>query len=228
MSGYGALGKNFCIVVIVATLALLAPPVVRAADQPEFKVAWTDEFRGPDIDKRWTWAREDPTHWSLKAHPGQLRIVTQTGGIYGDTKKQKNILLTPTPSGDFRIVTKCTIDPRENFQYAGLMVYQGRGNYAQINRAYTDGNSVNFDIEVDGNPINKRVKVSDTTIFLRITRLGTTYIGEYSTDGETWTEVGRGTANLTETRMGICAANNLPKKPHIPADFDFVTLSLPK
>ena len=63
----------------------------------------------------------------------------------------------PAPKADFRIVTKCTINPTENFQYAGLMVYQGRNNYVQINRAFTDGNSFNFDIEINGVPINKRV-----------------------------------------------------------------------
>lgn len=213
---------------IVLALVLFGLLPAMAADKLDSAAAWTDEFQGPALDKRWTWAREDPTHWSLSARPGFLRITTQTGGIFGATEKQKNILLMPAPKGDFRIVTKCTIDPKENFQYAGLMVYQGRKNYIQINRAFTDGNSINFDIETGGTPINKRVMISATTVYLRITKHGNTYTGDYSLDGEAWTEVGKGTAKLTKTRVGICAANNLPGKPHIPADFDFFKLSTAK
>jgi beta-xylosidase len=203
---------------------LFASLPAMAGNQPESAAAWTDDFQSPALDHHWTWAREDPTHWSLSARPGYLRIITQTGGIYEATEKQKNVLLMPAPKGDFRIVTKCTIDPTENYQYAGLMVYQGRNNYVQINRAFTDGNSFNFDIETNGKPINRRVPESATTVFLRITKQGDTYTGDYSLDGETWTTVGQGTASLVDAKVGICAANNLPGKPHIPADFDFFKL----
>lgn len=205
-------------------ICMIPPALVRADDPLESAPLWTDDFNGPKLDQRWEWSREDPTHWSLTARPGFLRIVTQTGGVYESAAKQKNILLMPAPKGDFRIVTKCTIDPKENFQYAGLMVYQGRNNYVQINRAFTDGNSFNFDIETGGTPINKRLPGTATTFYLRITKRGDTYTGDYSLDGQSWTTVGQGTASLVDVRVGICAANNLPGKPHIPADFDFFKL----
>lgn len=221
-SGFG--GCVCTTAILIATVFLFSSLPARAGDQPQFSAVWTDDFEGPKLDARWEWAREDPTHWSLSARPGFLRIITQTGGIYATTEKQKNLLLMPAPKGDFQIVTKCTIDPKENFQYAGLMVYQGRNNYVQINRAFTDGNSFNFDIETAGKPINKRVQASATTFHLRITKRGDTYTGDYSLDGQTWTTVGEGVASLTDTRIGICAANNLPGKPQIPADFDFFKL----
>ncbi len=224
MSECFAFTKRVCMSFVFFMIALFALLPARASGQPEFTAAWTDDFQGPALDQRWSWAREDPTHWSLSARPGYLRIITQTGGIYESTEKQKNLLLMPAPKGDFRIVTKCTIDPTENFQYAGLMVYQGRNNYVQINRAFTDGNSFNFDLEADGKPINKRVPASVTTFYLRITKQGNTYTGDYSPDGETWTMVGQGSASLVDSKVGICAANNLPGKPHIPADFDFFKL----
>jgi beta-xylosidase len=234
------MGGIFLMMLLVACLT------ASAGDQASSNSTWTDNFAGSALDPRWSWAREDPTHWSLSVRPGYLRIITQTGGIYGSTEKPKNLLLMPAPEGDFRIVTKCTIDPTENFQYAGLMVYQGRNNYVQINRAFTDGNSFNFDIEANGTPINKRVPASATTFYLRITKHGDTYTGDYSLDGEAWTTVGQGTAALAGPkvgifapsnllgkpqipapvglRVGICAGNNLPGKPQIPADFDFFTL----
>jgi regulation of enolase protein 1 (concanavalin A-like superfamily) len=160
----------------------------------------------------------------LTERPGFLRITTQAGGIYGSTADQKNLLLTPAPKGDFQITTKCTINPTENFQYAGLLVYQGDNHYVQLNRAYTDGGSLNFDVEVDGTPKNTRISASATTFYLRITKHGDTYTGDYSLDGETWTKVGQGTAALVNPKVGIGAANNLPGVSEIPADFDLFKL----
>jgi beta-xylosidase len=224
VSRYAIARKSVWISAIFITACLLALLQGWASDQPKATPTWTDNFDGPALDHRWSWAREDPTHWSLSARPGYLRIITQTGGIYESTEKQKNLLLMPAPEGDFRIVTKCTIDPTENFQYAGLMVYQGRNNYVQINRAFTDGNSFNFDIEANGTPINNRVPASAATFYLRITKHGDTYTGDYSLDGEAWTTVGQGAASLVDPKVGIGAANNLPGKPQIPADFDFFKL----
>jgi beta-xylosidase len=216
--------KCIWIGVIFLMVLLIGSLTGSASDQAKYNSTWTDNFEGSALDPRWSWAREDPIHWSLSARPGYLRIITQTGGIYESTEKQKNLLLMPAPKGDFRIVTKCTINPTENFQYAGLMVYQGRNSYVQINRAFTDKNSFNFDIEANGTPINQRVPASATTFYLRITKHGDTYIGDYSLDGEAWTTAGQGTASLVDPKVGICAANNLPGKPQISADFDFFTL----
>jgi beta-xylosidase len=207
---------------ITAFLFALVP--ARASDQPKTTPTWTDSFDGPALDLRWSWVREDPTHWSLKASPGHLRIITQAGGIYEATKDQRNLALMHAPEGDFRTIVKCTINPTENFQYAGLMVYQNEDNYVQVNRAYTDGGSFNFDKETNGSMTNTRIPGSATTFYLRITKHGDTYTGDYSLDGETWTTVGQGTAVVKNPMVGISAANNLPGVPEITADFDFFKL----
>lgn len=216
--------KYICMSAVFILLILFASISAMAGQRKGMTVVWTDDFNGPTLDQRWTWSREDPTHWSLSERPGWLRITTQNGGVYETNEKQKNVLLMPAPRGNFRIVTKATIDPTQNYQYAGLMVYDGRNNYVQINRAFTDGNSFNFDVETRGVPINKRVPASETTFYLRITKRGNTYTGDYSLDGQTWTTVGKGIASLQDARIGICASNNLPGKPQIPADFDFFGL----
>ena len=196
-----------------------------ASDQTKSNSTWTEPFERLPLDTRWSWVREDPTHWTLTEKPGFLRITTQAGGIFGSTADQKNLLLTPAPKGDFRITTKCTITPTENFQYAGLLVYQGDDHYVQLNRAYTDGGSFNFDVEVDGAITNTRLSsVSATTFYLRITKHGDTYTGDYSPDGEIWTKVGQGTAALVNPKVGIGAANNVSGVSEIPADFELFRL----
>jgi hypothetical protein len=97
MSEYFALRKCICVPAILITIVLLALLPARATDQLESSASWTDEFQGPALAPRWSWAREDPTHWSLSARPGYLRIITQTGGIYESTEEQKNLLLMPVP-----------------------------------------------------------------------------------------------------------------------------------
>jgi beta-xylosidase len=194
------------------------------SDFPAFDYTFADDFGSSWLHPLWSWVREDGTHWSLTDNPGFLRITTQTGGVVGSSNDQNNLLLTSAPAGDFQITTKATITPTQNFQFAALQVYQDDDNYVQINRAYANGDTVNFDLEVAGVITNVQVVVPDTTLYLRITRAGDTYTGYYSTDGSVWTQVGQHTVNLTNPAVGVGAGNNLPGVPEIPADFDFFQL----
>jgi len=195
--------------------------IVSAKAQPG-ESAWRDEFESPSLQPRWSWLREDPTHWSLTARPGFLRVITQTGGVFATRNNQKNLLLTPAPTGDFRITTKVSISPSESYQFAALQVYQDDDNYVQVNRSYAGGSVVSFDLELGGVVTNTNVAVSATTLYLRICREGTTYAGYFSTDGFNWSPVGQYTAVLLAPKVGLGAANNLADVPEIPADFDFL------
>jgi predicted amidohydrolase YtcJ len=169
----------------------------------------------------WSWVREDATHWSLTAKPGHLRIVTQTGGIYGAGNNQQNLLLVDAPVGDYLITTRVTIAPSENFQHAALLVYQDDDNYVQLNRAFVSGGTVNFDREVGGVTANTQQVAEATTLHLCIAKMGSTYRGFHSPDGQTWTGIGHCTADLTATRIGLGAANGPDGVTEIAADFDF-------
>ena len=185
---------------------------------------WRDDFATSTLHPLWSWVREDPTHWSLTDNPDVLRITTQTGGIYGVGNDQRNILITDAPSGDFQITTKVTFEPSVNFQYAAIQVYQNDDNYIQLNRAYANGDTVNFDKEIGGLPSNIQTVEAATTIWLRITRELNTYSAFTSTDGAAWTPVGQYTAALTNAKIGLTAANNLDSVPEIPADFEYFEL----
>ena len=76
-----------------ATSSLAAPLITHNA-VPGTDPGWRDDFDSPTLAPRWFWVREEPSHWSLSANPGYLRITTQAGGVYSDTNDQKNILLT--------------------------------------------------------------------------------------------------------------------------------------
>jgi len=221
--------KTVFISLLVLSFLVLASAItipVVAGLRPESPTAltygWQDDFDTASLDPAWSWVREDSTHWSLEDNPGYLRIMTQAGGVFGASNNQNNLLLTSAPSSDFQLTTKVTIAPTQNFQFAALQVYQDDDNYIQINRAYANGNFVNFDVEIGGVPTNFQAAVSDTTLYLRITREGDTYKGYYGTDGISYTEVGQYTTiSLTNLAVGLSAANNTGGLPAIPADFDF-------
>jgi predicted amidohydrolase YtcJ len=209
---------------LLVVLVPLFPSATAAAAAPQQGAYWLDDFDSPSLDGAWSWLREDPAYWSLAARPGHLRITTQRGGIVGPGSTQRNLLLAAVPAGDYQITTKVTIAPSQNFQHAAILVYQDGDNYVELNRAFANGQTVNFDHEAGGVIANTQRFEAATTLFLRIIKRGTTYSGYYSPDGQAWVLAGQCSANLVAPRIGLGAGNGPDSVPEIPADFDFFKL----
>ena len=209
---------------------LLATMSANAASLSAPSITWTDNFSSSSLDGRWSWIREDATHWSLTERPGFLRITTQDGGLFGPGGDAKNILLQSAPPGDFEIRTRVIFTPTENFHLAGLLVYDDDDNYILLIRGFCSfciGSGVYFDSETGGiNAPSIAETVSVTDIYLRIEKAGAVYTASYSEDGNSWRELGSHTnSSLTPTKIGISASNgNPPGGAELPADFDFFTL----
>lgn len=216
--------KLACLSIGLALIILFAFQNYSAFATLTYDYTWTDQFGTNLLQPHWFWVREDNTHWSLSANPGYMRITTQTGGVYGSSNNQQNILLTKIPPDDFRITTHLTIHPTENFQFAAIQVYQDDDNYVQINRAYTGAQTINFDIELGGTTVSTQIAAPAATLYLRIEKQGIHFIGYYSTDGSTYIKVGEGDAKLTDMQVGLSAGNNGSGVTEIPATFDFFTL----
>ena len=216
-------------VIILVTLVMITPAPV--GYQPSVKAntygyTWTDEFNSSNLHPLWSWVREDAAHWSLNAAPGNLRIITQEGGVITDGNDQNNLLVAEAPVGDFQISTKVTFNPTANFQYAAVQVYQDDDNFVQLNWAYViSGTTINLDKEIGGTITGIQVPApAASTIFLRIERLGNVYTGYYSTTGSAWTQVSQHTASLSNPKVSLAAANNWSGAAEIPADFDWFKL----
>ena len=209
----------FCLWLLVLVPLVVAPTPAESA--PPSGLLWLDEFSDLTLDPAWAWVREDPTYWSLAAAPGHLRITTQTGGIAGPGSTQRNILLATAPAGDYQITTRVTIKPTKNYQHAAILVYQDGENYVELNRAYVDGQTVDFDGEVGGAITSLQRSETATTLYMRIVKRGVTYSGYYSPDGQAWELAGQHVAHLDAPRIGLSAANGISGVPEISADFDF-------
>ena len=98
---------------------------------------WKDDFESNRLRPEWFWINEDPSHWSATNRP-YLTIITQKGGHIVKSNNAKNLLLRPVPEGDFIIQTLVRFDPVQNFQFAGLLIFQDFNNLLALGRGYCE------------------------------------------------------------------------------------------
>jgi beta-xylosidase len=190
---------------------------------------WIDNFNGSPLNSRWSWINEDPTHWSLSAVPGFLRITTNTNITTNNILVQKAPLV-----GDYAIETRVLFTPTQNFQIAGLVVYLDDNNFLTLGRAFCGtappacvGNGIYFDHIENGTYIGSGFGMNTSAegvAYLRIVRTANIYTGYVSMDGSDWILVGSHTAGITPTKIGIKATNQTSGAAEIPADFDYFSL----
>ena len=195
--------------------------------------SWRDDFDDALADG-WRWVREKTDKWNLTENPGFLRIYDSPYEVNGKTQ---NLLLRDAPAGDFAIKTHVIFEPKINFQFAGLTIYQDDSNALSFGRAFCDtpnicvGNGIYFDNVIDGNWSGDNFGFSGiipNEAYLRLERRGSVVKAFFSYDGKTWTEIGSHTARsgFLVTGVGLVASGDYDKSDDdIPADFDFFEVS---
>ena len=186
---------------------------------------WIDNFDGSAINTRWTWVGEDPTHWSLIARLGFLRIVTSRNSSVG---VPKNILVQSMPLNDFAIQTLLTFKPTQDGHFAGLLIMQDANNFLKLGRTNNSGqDSLVFWLKEQGNWSDTgmpSIQPTQDDYYLQIVSHGRSYSGSISTNGKDWQSLGTLTINFTPTVIGLLAIDESAGLEEIPADFDFFKL----
>ncbi|HSF81777.1 MAG TPA: hypothetical protein VLA49_11115 [Anaerolineales bacterium] len=191
---------------------------------------WQDDFDGA-LQPVWTMVNENPGEWSLETNPGYLTIWTSpfpTGG--------QNLLLREAPAGDFTIQTRQLFQPFENFDFAGLVVWQDSDNFLQLGRAFCDipdicvGDGIYFDFIRDGTGLdgNFATQVEDTgEAYLRLIRQRASLKAYYSGNGFDWMLIGEHVlpAGFRITGVGLTSAQHYAASDAKPADFDYFALN---
>ena len=163
---------------------------------------YDDQFDDATLDKtRWNAiVRDTPSQYTLAG--GELRYTLSQGDIYtGDTNPPPNNFLLQDAShagADWVIETKIN-DYTHDGGYAqgGLLAYVDGDNYVKFD-AITDPNNasrnrIELRSEVAGAIQNPQENANLTgaqvngPIWLRLTKAGNNYSGEYSFDGVAWT-----------------------------------------
>jgi hypothetical protein len=191
---------------------------------------WRDDFNG-SLQPVWTMVNENPGEWSLEASPGFLTIWTSPAKT-GD----QNLLLRQAPVGDFTIQTRLLFQPSENFEFAGLVMWQDPDNFLQFGRAMCDlpencvGNGMYFDNIQGGVWIAPNFHTFVDNLgeaHLRLIRQGTSVKAYYSGNGFDWMLIGEHVlpASFKINAVGLTSAQHYSGSPAIPADFDYFVLN---
>jgi beta-xylosidase len=207
------------------------PPTVSPVPttDPNF---YRDDFN-ENLTVPWTWVRENSQNWSLTNVPGTIQISVSQGYVSSHTNT--NMLLRPAPSGNFQIETQMTFRPEDNFQFAGLIIYESDSNFIQAGREYCKavnciGEGLYMDYHKNGVMVKpdfgQPYKEIDP-ILLRLSRRGNSYTFEVSTDGKVWFIIGSHTSDMAPLQIGLVTGQRL-KGPPISATFDYFEVrSLP-
>jgi cytochrome c len=187
-----------------------------------------DDFETTLLNPKWSWIREDSTHWNLAENPGSLRIITQHKDIWQDSNDAP-LLLQSFTSDEYDIRTHVTLYPTQNHQQGGLVIYGDDDNYIRLTYVYIDngqltGPSFQFSREINGNftPIQIPAPAGDG-FSLRIVKLGSNFHGYYSLNGDDWMLIGTHSDVSTETSsVGLLAFNGARGTDQgIAVDFDY-------
>lgn len=191
-----------------------------------------DDFN-QTLDEGWSWLREDTLHWSLTNAPGSLQINVSDG--YIAAHNNSNLLLRPAPVGDFQIETQITFRPLDNFQFAGLIIYQSDSNFIQAGREFCNavgcmGEGLYMETYQKGVIVKPGVGVpfrEDIPILIRLSRRGETYTFGASTDGKVWFSIGSLTNDMEPLQIGLVTGKGIRGEIQ-PAAFQyFMVRSLP-
>ncbi|HEY9525820.1 MAG TPA: protein kinase, partial [Anaerolineales bacterium] len=189
------------------TVSPTSPPPNTASPGSSFR----DEFEN-QLGAGWTWLAEDQARWSLSEVPGWLQILASDASFDGPSFPT-NVLLRDPPQGDFEMTTLLQFTPTSNFQFGGLVVFQDKANVLQFGRAFCDlsdscvGDGIYFDNFEGGFIVaNHKAPIRGSEIYLRLRRVGTTYTGYFSEDGENWITLGEHTRDFSQARVGLMAA----------------------
>ena len=185
------------------------------------------------LDAQWSWMREDPRNWSLINVPGSLQINVGRG--YVPAHNNSNLLLRPAPVGNFQAETQIIFRPADNFQFAGLIIYESDSNFIQAGRGYCRavgciGEGLYMDYYKRGVAVKPNFGQSYKDIdpiLLRLNRRGNNYTFEASTDGKVWFIIGSHTSDMNPAQIGLVAGQRL-EGGILPAQFEYFEVrSLP-
>src|ERR671914_20936 len=192
----------------------------------------SDEFEGSQLDtSRWSIIRPDGTR-PPTVEGGFLRFPIDNGSIYGPGTSARNIVVQPLPAGEVSVTARIETEPlTENYQQAGLRVYNDDNNWASVHMIHAGGSrDFEFIYENNGNPRNEGADKlggipadSPHEYWVRLISDGGMLRAEYSFDGATFLPVGR-LADISgwgNPRIGpVALSDQAPSHPV--ASFDWI------
>ncbi|MEJ1089083.1 hypothetical protein WDU99_12240 [Microbacterium sp. Mu-80] len=204
-------------------------PVNTHPDDPLFAQcsgAGSDEFDGDALETRWTVLHDDEGRQRLE--DGALVLTSPATSINGAT-----IPNLPVPDGAWEVTTEIEYAPTAKYHQAGLTLYSDDLNNAKLVWSFANG-GIRFDFtwKRDGKDRFDSWAWEDTlfppadlgsTAWLRLSSNGEYIVAALSTDGTTFTTVGRPipAADLAADSIGVTAFRGVASAPDAEARFNW-------
>ncbi|MFF8347912.1 ThuA domain-containing protein [Cellulosimicrobium funkei] len=196
----------------------------------------SDDFLGTDLDEdRWTVTNRDQ---NLVVRDGRLVVPTATRDFYGtDNTAVPNLVLQDLPDGPFTATAKVTLPARQQYQQAGLLIWEDQDNYAKMvlqgRSAAADPATRIFQFIREENAQPNEVNESNSaalgadypdTVYVRFVSDGASLQAAYSADGIDFTTMPqtKSIADLENAKIGLVALKgNNTTTPVVDAEFDW-------
>lgn len=198
---------------------------------------FADEFNSAALNSKWMWQdRWEDAQYDLQVRAGFIRITAPTGNdLWVTTNFDAPFLVQPV-DGNFIIETAVEFAPTEDFQGAGILVYQDDDNLIRVERCFggTGGSAsgIHFSVIRDGAAEvitgNDSVMTDATKVELRVQRIGNQFTAWWREPGKTWQSLGSTPVPMATTvQVGIAVLAEWGVSDSV-ADFDYVRISRPK
>ena len=171
-----------------------------------------DDFDDHSLDAdKWSWTRESTGDWNEGYdRPDQLSMTALNGKNLWGTDDSAPILLennTNFPvAADFELMVSTETDLTQNYEQAGLIVYESDLTHVQAMRGYNDGAKVTFKYEAD-NSIVAAVDENQTSNYtdLKLRKSGNDYTMYYKNiENSGWTQHGTNiSAVINNLKFGL-------------------------
>jgi len=199
---------------------------------PEYELItgeiFRDNFESEVLAEHWIVGPEKEHRrdgkWSLTANPGYLTIITLPADVHQTANNPVNFFLFDVPYENFEVSTHILIQPEQDFEQAGLLLYDDWDNYARLARVHAFGSqAVEPALETNA-AYSEWIQNIDNTpeIYLRMTKIDDQLSYYYSVEGEDWIEVGPHPYVRWENTYAVLYAISPVSEREIDALFDYI------
>jgi uncharacterized repeat protein (TIGR01451 family) len=193
------------------TTTATGPPVSDTFNTPTLNTSlWN--FVNPQGDGSYSM-----TGTQLKLNvPGGSNHDPAFGGVNNSVR-----VLQPIGNVDFTVTAKFDSIPNQKYQFQGIVVDQGPGNYVFFQFGSTGTvlivNSATIVNSVETAQQSATIAPGGSSLWLRVQRNGNNWTESWSADGSTFSTVGTFAQALTATDIGLWAGNYNPTASSSPA-----------
>ena len=224
-----------------------APAAVVEITLKKQTTTYTVNFLEPDLPTSWDFTKTDKEtllseweiinpandNWSIDEEGLHLDVLP--GDLINNTNTAKNVFTLNSP-GNWIMDTKVTFNkaPSKLYHQAVIMGFQDVNNYVKLSYEYgvhTMGDRaqksyVQFAQE-SGAVMTQSFQNPESvqSIYYRLKKVDNVYTAFYSTDGETYTEMGSYTANYATPKVALTAFNGKTYTDDLVATFEYLNYS---